>query len=162
VITIRTQLDPTMLDQVVDFHLTHIAKAYRLGESFETHLREGLSGFISNYHAAKECFWLAESEGQVVGTVAVVAEDEAVARVRFLLAHPDFREDLEKELLERAVTFCEEKYSKVYLLAAKLFERLAPLAKAAGFQKVHERPVVLWGRSVTDERYELELPKRRM
>lgn len=60
-------------------------------------------------------------------------------------------------MLGWAAAYCRGKYAKVYLLAATHFERLAPLAKSVGFQKVAERTVVLWGQAMTDERYELEL-----
>jgi N-acetylglutamate synthase-like GNAT family acetyltransferase len=158
VTTIHTHLDPVYLDQIVDFHNVYVAQAYGLGKDFETYIRKGLIDFLERHDAKKECFWLAKSEGKFVGTIAV-ANEAGVARVRWLLTHPDHHESgLESELLTQAIAFCKGKYTKVYLLAATLFERLAPLAKAADFQKIEERTVVLWNQIVTDERYELELP----
>jgi N-acetylglutamate synthase-like GNAT family acetyltransferase len=151
-------LSATDIDRIVSFHCTLVAEPYGLDKQFEAQIREGLKAFIKNHNTKKDGVWLAEVQGQLVGTIGIVHESETVARVRWLLVHPDYREKgLEKELLEHALTFCQGNYHKVYLLAATLFERLAPLAIGVGFKKVEERRVVLWGRAVTDERYELEL-----
>lgn len=148
------------IDRVVAFHQKLVVQAYGLNTEFASQIRAGLTTYLDNVDAAKNCIWLAEVKEEVVGTVGIMHETDEVARVRWLLVSPDYRDTLEKELLEQAITFCQGKYKKVYLLAATLFERLAPLAKAAGFQKVEERELVLWGQAVTDERYELILEKR--
>jgi GNAT superfamily N-acetyltransferase len=159
-IEIHTRLSAADIDKMVSFHCTIVAEPYRLDKQFEAQMKEGLKAFIKNHNAKKDVIWLAEVQGQLVGTIGIVHESESVARVRWLLVHPDYHEKgLEKELLEHALTFCQGNYHKVCLLAATLFERLAPLAIGAGFKKVEERRIVLWGRAVTDERYELELPQ---
>jgi N-acetylglutamate synthase-like GNAT family acetyltransferase len=156
VLKIRTGLELVDIDKVVNFHCSYVAKPYGLNEAFQIQLEEGLTAFASSYDVQQECFWFVEDGTDLVGTVAVVAEGK-VARVRWLLAHPDYRKS-EKDMLGWVTTFCQGRYAKVYLLAATHFERLAPLAIGAGFQKVSERMVELWGQTLTDERYELELP----
>jgi RimJ/RimL family protein N-acetyltransferase len=156
-IQLHTRFSAADVDEIVRFHKQFVAQRYGLNAEFEMQVRTGLTTYLEGYDAKKDCVWLAEDQGQLIGTVGVMHESDTVARVRWLLAHPDYRDALEKELLEQALTFCQRKYKKVYLLAATLFERLAPLAQNVGFQKVEERQVVLWGQTVTDERYELEL-----
>jgi GNAT superfamily N-acetyltransferase len=114
-ITIHAQTEPA-INRFVDFHRRYVGEAHGLNDDFETHIREALTKYISTFNAACECLWLAETNGQLVGTIAVVAEAEAVARVRWLLVHPDHQaNNLEHELLGQAVRFCVGKYTKVYL-----------------------------------------------
>jgi RimJ/RimL family protein N-acetyltransferase len=160
VVDIHSRFSTADIDRIVQFHRTFVADYYGLDEAFQSQVRGSLTVFMDDYNNEKDCLWLAEVQGQLVGTIGIMHENGSVARVRWFLVHLDYRAGgLEKEVLEQAISFCQGKYSKVYLLAATLFERLAPLAKAAGFKKVEERQLILWGQAVTDERYELELPK---
>jgi hypothetical protein len=152
-----SSLSTAEIDKILQFHHQFVAEPYGLGEAFSEQIRTSLTLCLSTPSDNK--FWLATDSEEVVGTIGIVKADENIARVRWLLAHPDYRDALEKELLEQALEFCQGKYAKVYLLAATLFGRLAPLARKVGFQKTEERTVVLWGQTLTDERYELELSK---
>jgi ribosomal protein S18 acetylase RimI-like enzyme len=77
-------------------------------------------------------FWVAESEAQIVGMVAVQHYDEGVGEIRRLrVANSHRRRGIGSALLEQALLFCQEKeYSKVTLdtfmdrePAMRLFEK---------------------------------------
>jgi len=77
-------------------------------------------------------FWVAESEGQIVGMVAVQHYDEGVGEIRRLrVANSHRRRGIGSALLERALSFCQEKeYYKITLdtfmdrePAIRLFEK---------------------------------------
>jgi len=76
--------------------------------------------------------WVAESEGQLVGMVAVQHLDEGVGEIRRLRVAPSHRRrGIGSALLERALAFCQEKeYYKITLdtfidrePALRLFEK---------------------------------------
>jgi ribosomal protein S18 acetylase RimI-like enzyme len=62
-------------------------------------------------------FWVAEAEGQIVGTVAVQHHDEGVGEIRRLrVASTHRRRGIGSALLEQALGFCQEnEYGKITL-----------------------------------------------
>jgi len=68
-----------------------------------------LGNLLDSYGKLGEAFFIAICDNQVVGTVAVKREDDRVALLRRLFAHPDFRgSGIGEKLIERAVEFCKE------------------------------------------------------
>ena len=77
-------------------------------------------------------FWVAESDGKVVGMIGVQHHEEDVGEIRRLRVHPDYRRrGIGSTLIERALGWCEEhNYLKVTLdtfmvrdAAIKLFQK---------------------------------------
>ncbi|MFB0522139.1 MAG: GNAT family N-acetyltransferase, partial [Candidatus Bathyarchaeia archaeon] len=76
---------------------------------------------------------------------------------RWFLVHPDHRElGIGKELLTVAVQFCKEhKYKTVFLWTASELMEAGRLYTRFGFIKTEEKTHDIWGKKVTEERYDL-------
>jgi len=93
-------------------------------------------------------FWVAESDGKVIGMIGVQHHDEDVGEIRRLRVHPDYRRrGIGSTLIEQALRWCEEhNYLKITLdtfmdrePAMKLFQK---------FHFLHSRTRVVNGREL--------------
>ena len=107
----------------------------------------------------RDRLWVAERDGRIIGSVAIVAASPQTAQLRWFLVDPNERgAGLGKRLLDEAVTFCKGcGYGAVILWTVSALAAAAHLYRRAGFEKVEERPGRLWGVDVIEEKYELRL-----
>ena len=110
-------------------------------------------------HSSRERIWIAEKEGKIVGSVAIVKFSEKEAQLRWLLLDPEVRgQGLGRRLVEESLNFCRKvEYSSVFLWTVNTLPVAAMLYKSAGFIQTEELTHVLWGSVVTEVRYELAL-----
>ncbi len=107
----------------------------------------------------RDCIWLVEHQGQVAGSIAIVEVKKRLAQLRWFLLHPLLRgQGLGKRLLEEALSFSQKcGYARVVLWTTRNLTTAAHLYRAAGFELSREITHPLWGRTVTEQRYDLRL-----
>jgi GNAT superfamily N-acetyltransferase len=95
----------------------------------------------------------------MIGCVAIAAQSETVAQLRWFLVVPAERgQGLGRRLLGQAVEFCKQlKYRSIVLWTVDALTAAAALYREAGFRKVEQIPGRRWGVDVIEERYELHL-----
>ena len=110
-------------------------------------------------HSPLERIWIAEKEGRIVGCVAIVKFSEKAAQLRWLILHPEVRgHGLGRKLVEEALAFCRDAgYSFVFLWTVSTLPAAAGLYRSVGFRETEKVTHELWGRVVTEVKYELEL-----
>jgi GNAT superfamily N-acetyltransferase len=157
-VTLRTVLKPGDLGAIVHLHGTVYAREYGFDPTFEAYVAGPLAEFVRS-PPERGRLWVAERDGQLVGCVAIVPAAQA-AQLRWFLVAPSARgAGLGTRLLAEAVAFCTEcGYGSVFLWTVSALTAAARLYRAAGFQKVEERPGRLWGVDVVEEKYERHLP----
>jgi N-acetylglutamate synthase-like GNAT family acetyltransferase len=158
-VEIRHEMKPGDLGYITYLHGVLYAKEYSFNTDFEAYVAAPLSEFVLSEKHEKQRVWIAEQDGKIVGSIAVVKKSKEEAQLRWLLLHPDIRgHGLGKRLIKEAVDFCREAgYDSVFLWTVSLLEAAAHIYRSVGFVKTEEKTHQIWGRLLTEERYDLEL-----
>jgi N-acetylglutamate synthase-like GNAT family acetyltransferase len=158
-VRLRTTFAPGDLGDVVRLHGLLYAKEHGFDHTFEGYVAAGIGEFAARYHEPGEhgCLWLAELDGQLVGSVAIVIPAPEVGQLRWFLVHPDARgRGLGRQLLEEALAFARKQgLQSVFLWTVRGLDAAARLYRACGFQLTAERPARQWGADHVNQRYDL-------
>ena len=128
---------------------------YDFGKDFEIYVADTLADFYQNMDPAKECFWIAEHQGKIVGTIALKNTDEQ-AQLRYFLIDPNYRGyGLGNRLLKCFMDFMREcGYTRSFLLTEKQLDTAAYLYKKLGYKHVSSRETDY---GLVELRYEMAL-----
>jgi ribosomal protein S18 acetylase RimI-like enzyme len=157
-ISIRTDLRPGDLGSIVRLHGVAYGRERGWDVTFEAYVAAPLADFVIR-SSPRERLWVAERDGRLAGSIAVVEASPSTAQIRWLLVDPACRgSGLGRELLREALSFCRDcGYTEVMLWTEASLTSAGHLYQSAGFRKVEERPVHLWGADIVEERYEMAL-----
>jgi len=131
---------------------------YHYDERFEALVAEIVAQFIQNLDAQRERCWIAEKDGQKVGSVFLVKKSAAVAKLRLLLVEPSARGlGIGQRLVEECVGFAQAAgYQKIMLWTQSELAAARGIYKAAGFERVAEERHNSWSRkNLVAETWEL-------
>jgi len=156
---VRNYFQPGDIGYLTYLHGTIYAKEYGYDQTFEVYVAKGLAEFVQSFHPNKDRIWLAEVNDQIIGVIAIAGHSTVEAQLRWFLVHPDYRgRGLGNELMKEALKFCKEcKYKTVFLWTTSDLHAASRLYTCAGFKKVEDKTHEIWGKRVTEERYELHL-----
>jgi cytosine/creatinine deaminase len=157
-ISIRHHLLPGDVGYITYLHAVLYAPEQGWDHTFDSYVAIPLAQFARS-HSHRERIWIAEKEGRIVGCAAIVKFSENAAQLRWLLLHPEVRgRGLGRRLVEEALHFCREAgYSIVFLWTVSTLPAAARLYLSVGFRETEKVTHEIWGREVTEVRYELEL-----
>ncbi len=158
-VVFRTEIRPGDLGRVLSLHGVVYAREMGLDLTFEGYVAGTLEHFARPTDLARERLWLAEHGPRLVGSVAVLRIAREVAQLRWLVVDPAFRgRGIGKRLVQEAVAFARAAgYPSMFLETLEELPIAAALYRAAGFELVRAEALRLWGREVTDQRYEIRL-----
>jgi GNAT superfamily N-acetyltransferase len=156
---VRTKLEPGDIGEVIALHGRLYAQEFALDHTFAGYVAVGLGEFAKAYDEQKDRLWLAEAEGQLVGSIAIAGLPDQTAQLRWFLLAPSARgQGLGRKLLSDALAFCRACGCKsVFLWTISELQTAAQLYRAAGFRLTEQRTHEIWGAVRTEERYELLL-----
>ncbi len=156
---IRYSIEPGDIGYLTSLHGTLYSEEYGYDQTFEAYVAGGLAGFVQSFDPNEDRIWLAEVDGEIIGSIAIVGHSEEDAQLRWFLVHPDHRGlGLGKELMEEALKFCRDcRYRRVFLWTTSELLESSHLYKRFGFRKVEEKTHRIWGKKITEERYDLQL-----
>jgi len=150
---------PGDIGWVVHAHGRFYAEEYGWDERFEALVAEIAAAFVQNFDRKRERCWIAEMDGEPVGSVFVVKDTKTTAKLRLLIVDPKARgSGLGKRLVEECIRFAREKgYRRLALWTQSNLSAARGIYRAAGFRKVKEEKHASFGVKLTGEYWELEL-----
>jgi len=130
---------------------------YGWDERFEALVAQIAADFVKNFDEKRERCWIAELDGEPVGSVFVVKESKTVAKLRLLLVEPKARgRGLGKRLVEECIAFARDKgYRKLVLWTQSNLAAARHIYKQTGFKRVKREPHRTFGVSVIGEYWEV-------
>ncbi len=144
---------------IVSRHAELYWQEYRWGEPFEGLCAQIVANFANSNDPKRERCWIAEMNGENVGCVMLVKENDKTARLRLLLVDPKARGlGLGSQLVDECVKFAREVgYKSVTLWTHGVLLGARHIYEKAGFRLTSSEPRHSWGQNVFAEFWDLEL-----
>jgi DNA-binding MarR family transcriptional regulator/ribosomal protein S18 acetylase RimI-like enzyme len=157
-VTLRTHR-PGDMGWVVQQHGALYAREFGWDISFEGLCAEIAAQFLKNFDPARERCWIAEIDGQQVGSVFLVKHTDEVAKIRLLLIDPAGRGlGIGKRLVDECIAFARScGYRKITLWTQSMLLAARGIYQKAGFVHVATEPHHSFGHDLIGETWELTL-----
>ena len=150
---------PGDLGWVVARHAELYAREYGWGENFEGLCAQIVADFAQKLDPECERCWIAEMDGQNVGSVFLVRETDTVARLRLLLVDPVARgRGVGRRLTEECIRFARRcGYRSITLWTHQVLTAARHIYERAGFRLTSSEARRSFGCDVVSEHWDLLL-----
>jgi len=135
------------------------AQEYGWDETFEGLLAEIAGAFVKNFNCKMERCWVAEREGEIVGSVFLVRHSDALAKLRLLYVEPSARGlGIGRRLVDECVRFARAKgYNTLTLWTNDVLVSARRIYEAAGFKLVNQERHRSFGKDLVGQNWSIAL-----
>lgn len=132
---------------------------YGWDETYEALAAQIVGAFILNFDPARERCWVAERNGDVVGSIFCVKESDTVAKLRLLYVDPSARGlGIGRRLVDEVIKFARAKgYKTLTLWTNDVLVSARRIYEAAGFQLEKEERHHSFGKDLVGQYWNLKL-----
>ncbi len=150
---------PSDMGWVVARHGALYAQDYGWGAEFEALVAGIVADFAKTCDARCERCWIAEIDGEPVGSVFLVRKSDAVAKLRLLIVEPSARGlGIGRALVEQCIGFARAAgYSSIILWTQNVLKAARKIYQDTGFKLVATAPHREWGVDVVGETWQRDL-----
>jgi DNA-binding MarR family transcriptional regulator/GNAT superfamily N-acetyltransferase len=144
---------------VIHRHAVLYAREYGWDITFEAMVAEVAAEFINNFKPGRECCWVAEKDGEVVGSATVVEQSKTVAKLRLVYVEPHTRGlGIGRRLVEQCMDFARQAgYRRMTLWTNDILHAARAIYVKAGFELVKSEPHHSFGHDLVGEYWETKL-----
>ncbi len=150
---------PGDMGWVVQAHGEIYAREYGWDERFEALVARVAADFVDHFDPSRERCWIAERDGERVGSVFVVRKSAHVAKLRLLIVDPKARSlGLGRLLVDECIRFARAAgYRTLTLWTQENLLAARAIYRAAGFRRTASEPNAGFGVPLVSETWELAL-----
>ena len=144
---------------IVKRHAELYGQEYGWIAPFEGVCAQIVADFVNTLDRKRERCWIAEMNGENVGSIMLAKETDSVARIRLLLVDPKARGlGLGARLTDECIRFARRAgYKKMTLWTHSVLTAARHIYQKAGFKLTRTERHRSWGRPVVSEHWDLEL-----
>ena len=150
---------PGDMGWVVQQHGKIYAHEYGWNHEFEALVADIVAGYLRKHQPDWERCWIAELDGQRVGSVFVLRKSSTVAQLRMLILRPPARgRGLGALLTDECIAFARSKnYKKMVLWTNSCLGIARYIYARRGFQLIKSEPYTGFGKDLISETWALKL-----
>jgi GNAT superfamily N-acetyltransferase len=144
---------------VVQQHGEIYAREYGWNAEFEALVADIVARYLRRRQPLWERCWIAELDGERVGSVFVVRKSKTIAQLRMLILTPAARGlGLGTRLTDECLDFARSKgYRKIVLWTNSCLDAARHIYASKGFQMIKSEPYHGFGHDLVGETWELKL-----
>jgi len=157
-IVIRTH-KPGDIGWVIARHGELYAREYQWNSTFEGLVAEIAGRFLTHFDQQRERCWIAESNGERLGSIFLVKKSKTIAKLRLLLVEPSARgTGIGTRLVEECIAFARQSgYRKLTLWTNDILHGARRIYQRTGFRLVREQKHRSFGHDLVGQVWELQL-----